>query len=277
MDIFMAGKNSRKFRMKKLCIIGLGWLGKQLVDYFVELDCELIGLNKTIYPDLKIPQFEFNLNNLDAPFPSKLQRVDFFIITLPPSSSDHYAGQMQLLFNKIQQFNPTPKIIYTSSTSVYGNQQGIVDEKSEIMPETENAKEIVKVEHSLIQLFEQQSIILRLSGLMGINRHPIRFLSGKINVSKPYAPVNLIHAKDIIKLIAVLIELEKDGIFNLSIPDHPTKNDYYTACCYKIGIPIPRFNLQDQTKGKIIRSIKLKELNFAFQYNKLSEYPIELT
>ncbi|KAA3642547.1 MAG: SDR family NAD(P)-dependent oxidoreductase, partial [Bacteroidetes bacterium] len=190
---------------------------------------------------------------------------------------DHYAGQMQLLFNKIQQINPTPKIIYTSSTSVYGNQQGIVNEKSEIMPETENAKEIVKVEHSLIQLFEQQSIILRLSGLMGINRHPIRFLSGKINVSKPYAPVNLIHAKDIIKLIAVLIELEKDGIFNLSIPDHPTKNDYYTACCYKIGIPIPRFNLQDQTKGKIIRSIKLKELNFAFQYNKLSEYPIELT
>jgi hypothetical protein len=71
-----------------------------------------------------------------------------------------------------------------------------------------------------------------------------------------------------------LINKWKGGVYNLTTPDHPKKNEYYIKYASGLGINIPEFNKLDSTKGKLIQSNKLKELNFEFKYKRLSEFPL---
>jgi NAD dependent epimerase/dehydratase family enzyme len=71
--------------------------------------------------------------------------------------------------------------------------------------------------------------VVRFGGLIGEDRHPVKFLSGRKNVEQPDSPVNLIHQNDCIGILLTLIEKEIYGeVFNAVAPSHPTRKTYYT-------------------------------------------------
>jgi NAD dependent epimerase/dehydratase family enzyme len=84
--------------------------------------------------------------------------------------------------------------------------------------------------------------VVRFGGLIGEDRHPVKFLSGRKNVEQPDSPVNLIHQNDCIGILLTLIEKEIYGeVFNAVAPSHPTRKTYYTKMALSFGLPLPEF------------------------------------
>lgn len=269
----MAAKISRIYNMKSICVFGLGWLGKQLVNPLLEKGYRVVGLNRSFKSELNIEQLLYDINEQNPKTTHQLKKLtfDFLIITIPPSSSNRYAEGIN---NLLKNFDTSKThIIYTSSTSIYGNEAREVSENSSINPITSNALKIAQVEKNIQQDFMKNAAILRLAGLVGNNRHPVFYLAGKTHIKQPYAPVNLVHADEIIQVVLNLLLNWQGGIYTVCNPDHPSKKDYYSKLAQQLEIGIPKFNLQDKSLGKVVHADKLKELNFEFKYKSLDEFP----
>ena len=86
------------------------------------------------------------------------------------------------LIEIVDQFPETSKFIFTSSTSVYENISGEYNEDSKKLIES---SPILIAEKKLSGLLNSRLTILRLGGLVGLNRHPINILQGKKNIKNP--------------------------------------------------------------------------------------------
>ena len=92
-------------------------------------------------------------------------------------------------------------VLFTSSTSVFPDISGQFDESSQRSAETEMGKTLIQAEQCLFQSGISHCDILRLAGLIGKQRHPVKFLAGKHNLKQGYSPVNLVHLEDCILTI----------------------------------------------------------------------------
>jgi nucleoside-diphosphate-sugar epimerase len=267
-----------------ISIIGCGWLGRPLASHlknnghkvnvttrkteqFSELDKEgLIPFLLTLESG----------NLMTGPDAEKLWAADVFIITIPPSSleSDFLEGMSQLL-DKILETDLNKRIIYTSSTGVYGKAAGLTDEKSPCNPDRATAKTILKCEE-IIQEKATNYTILRLAGLAGKNRKPGNFFAGKKGLSNAETPVNLVHLDDCVNIISKLIVSEVNlPILNVCADKHPLHKDFYTNEALKSGLPVPEY-LDNGTNNdlKIIDNRLLKQcLSYQFLHPDPSEFP----
>jgi len=188
---------------------------------------------------------------------------DILIITVPPSKVAAAGGLQDMVHALLSSLKiaAVSKVIFISSTSVYGNAVGDVTEETLVAPDTASAKDIVSAEGMLRSHLEIHSTIIRFGGLVGPNRHPIYHLSGKENVADPDAPINLIHLNDCIGIIEAIISQKKWGqIFNAAAPFHPSKKEYYTKKAMSLGLLPPKFNTETSANGKIILSKKAEDL-----------------
>ncbi len=270
----MAAKNTGIYYMKSVCVLGLGWLGKQIVNNLIEEDHMVYGVNRSVKTDLQIKQWSYDIDFLNIETLNELKefKFDFLIVTIPPSSSESYPSRLIEFTNGI--CNQNLKIIYTSSTSMYGSEARDINEDSLVKPITTNAIKINRFEQYLMDRFSSKHVILRLAGLVGVDRHPIKFLSGRSDVRQPKAPVNLIHAEEIVAFTSKILGNWNTGVFNLCNPDHPTKQFYYKSIANQLDISIPKFDLNDDRLGKKINSNRMKELNFEFKYKNLEDFPL---
>ncbi|MFB6305982.1 MAG: SDR family NAD(P)-dependent oxidoreductase, partial [Flavobacteriales bacterium] len=70
-----------------------------------------------------------------------------------------------------------------SSTSVYPALNRTIRENDAKAPEKESGKALLNAEQLLNQETQWQTTVLRFCGLIGHNRHPGRFLTGKKSLS----------------------------------------------------------------------------------------------
>ena len=152
----------------------------------------------------------------------------------------------------------------TCSTSVYGNVDGVVTEDNPPNPVTQSGKQLLEVENLFRSAPNLETTVLRFGGLIGPDRHPINHLSGKKNLTNGDEIINLIHIKDCIRLITLILE---NNWWNITIngvcPYHPTKKEYYTQEALKRGLQIPVYS---QNSSKIYQ-IFIKSRNFPY-YNE---------
>lgn len=266
--------------MSRVCIVGMGWLGLQLANKLKAAGHELLGTVTSKEKQQRLNQefkkvFELNINHYEDSELVQLDNIDCYIFTIPPSAADNYGEDMIHLIAKLINISPSAKIIYTSSSSVYGSQPRTVTEESETLPESNNGVEIVKIEQFLRNHFRERSSILRLVGLVGKNRHPIKYLSGKSDLKKGKAPVNLVHAEDICDLVEHLIQKSiNSGIYNVCCPEHPIKEEYYTWAAKQLQLPLPNFNPFDSQLDKIVNCNAIKKINFEMNYKSPFDFPM---
>ena len=110
--------------------------------------------------------------------------------------------------------------------------------------------------------------ILRLAGLIGKQRHPVKFLAGKRNLKQGNSLVNLVYLEDCIQAITTLL-MNPNGLrtYHLCAPVHPTRAEYYTkaAACYDLFTP--QFECSDSDPKRIIMADKIcRDLGFAYRY-----------
>jgi len=260
--------------MNRIGIIGTGKLATSFVSYFHhQADLWGTSRNKEKLPiDLqeKIELFNFQLgggmNHLPITDSSDL------IYMIPPSKMDDYVEKSIEFFRTVLEINPSIRIIFISSTSVYGSKARKVDEESKVEPKSENAKKLVEVESFLL---DYNAWILRCGGLVSNSRHPVYFLIDRNSIPKPKAVVNLIHEHDVSRFMKRLVKNDKDfGVYNLVCPQHPEREEYYSEVANRLGLNPPNFNETDQRKGKIVLPKKLLNSNFSFDFSSPFEMPL---
>ena len=262
--------------MKSVAIVGLGWLGLPLALHLKELGWCVKGSKQS--PDdaqklhqLGIETYPFSLSDEMKRLPDYIRplfNVDALIITLPPSSfsSQQYCEYLAFLTNQAKK-QGVQHLIFTSSTSVFPNISGQFDESSQLSAETEMGKTLIQAEQCLFQSGISHCDILRLAGLIGKQRHPVKFLAGKHNL-KGYSPVNLVHLEDCIQAITALL-MNPNGLrtYHLCAPIHPTRAEYYTKAAVFYDLSIPQFECSDSDPKRIIMADKIcRDLGFAYRY-----------
>lgn len=263
--------------MRRICIVGLGWLGEQLAVELKRLGYYTLGTttsqDKVYGLKKKVDQLMvFNLTDIAC---NELVQFDVLIYTVPPSAAENYSSLSRAFFVKVLKANPKVQIIYTSSTSVYGNEERLVNEQSTIAPNSTSARIIAKVENIIQQLFSHYTII-RFGGLVGGKRHPVKFLSGKEGVSKPLVPINLLHREDAILAIAFLLRENAHGIYNLCSEHHPLKNLFYNTVAKQFGLSAIEFVKSDNTRDKVVTCNAIKNRGFEFKYTSPYDFSFEL-
>ncbi|MDU5804454.1 MAG: hypothetical protein E6Z62_00665 [Haemophilus parainfluenzae] len=136
-------------------------------------------------------------------------------------------------------------MIFTSSTSVFSNISGQFDEGAQLSAETEIGKTLIQAEQCLFQSEISYCDVLRLAGLIGKQRHPVKFLAGKCNLKQGNSPVNLVHLEDCIQAITALL-MNPAVFYDLSIP---------------------QFECSDSDPKRIIMADKIcRDLGFTYRY-----------
>ena len=251
---------------KTIGVLGCGWLGLPLAKELIKSGYQVRGTSssQTKLPILKesgIDPFQIILKPTEilGPIDDFLREMDLLIINVPPGmrggSGESYIDKMTKLHSKIKD-NGVSELIFVSSTSVYGNVDGPVDEGTALKPQTESAKHLVSSEKMFMADANLQTAIIRFGGLIGPDRHPVTMLSGKEELKNGNDVVNLIHRDDCIHMILTIVGNEWwNEIFNGVYPDHPKKSVYYSREAAKRGLKPPGYKDSiDESTGKIIES-----------------------
>lgn len=239
--------------MKKISILGAGWLGNplalQLKSNGYQLKVSTTTPEKiSFFNENDIESFIVNVGsnagseNLD----NLLTDTDILIITIPPGRSKPsgitYVDRIKSVIPFIEKHG-IKNVIYTSSTTVYLSLKGNVNEETPIVPISEMDQQIFEIENLLLNNRNFNATILRLGGLIGEDRHPVKFIVKKENVDDANNPVNMIHRTDIIRFAEKIIENEiPNDVFNIVAPVNLNRRDFYTREASKLGLsPLPNF------------------------------------
>ncbi|MEW7277575.1 SDR family NAD(P)-dependent oxidoreductase [Aquimarina sp. 2201CG1-2-11] len=254
--------------VKNISILGCGWLGLPLAIDFISKGINIKGSTTTADKISTLQEHDITPFLLTLGEESKEGYADFLldsevvVINFPPRRIPNiikiYQEQIQSILPYI---SATQKVIFISSTSVYQNTNDEVTEAIDIHPEKESGKAVAAVEQLLQEHLEDRLTIIRLSGLIGYDRLPGRFLANKKDVQNGDAPINVIHRDDCIGLIQAVIEKKAWGeIINGSADQHPKRKEFYTQAAQNIGLTPPSFKKEEKIAYKIISNRKSKEL-----------------
>lgn len=265
--------------MTKISILGCGWLGIPLAKALTANGFEINGSTTSIekldgLENIGIQPYRIILSEdaIQGDVSAFLKHSEILIIDIPPKlrgvAKENFVAKMEILVPFIEKAK-IDKVLFISSTSVYADTNERITEHTFPMPETESGRQLAIVESLLQNNRNFQTTILRFGGLIGENRHPIYFLSGKNNIENPEAPINLIHQKDSIGIILKIIKKACWGfVFNGVAPFHPSRKAYYTALANQLSLPAPEFNETDISVGKTILSEKvITDLDYTFLWD----------
>lgn len=262
-------------------ILGLGWLGKPLA---LRLLAEGHSVSGTVSSPDKCQQMtDLGIACqpwlLGEPLPGKLDIPETVALTIPPGATRNdddgaqYARGLAQVAKELAQAGAR-NLLYTSSTSVYGDQEGWLDEEAPLLGGRRSADKVVAAEMALRSERSLGLTVLRLAGLVGGNRHPGRWFAGKENVAGAGEPINLVHRTDVERVVQqVILQGAWGYTFNVCPDGHPSKGEYYPEMARRLGLQAPTFQQGGNHLQRRIQNKHLKQtLHFTFQYNDPFEF-----
>ncbi|GHA23392.1 epimerase [Salinimicrobium marinum] len=266
----------------KISILGCGWLGLPLAKELQKQGHRIKGSTTSaeklgILSSEGIQPYQISVSSegISGEIQEFLAETNVLIIDIPPGlrrdPEQDFAGGIEKIVKEVEK-SGLKKLLFVSSTTVYEDTAEIPTYTEEDAPNgtSEAAKQLISVEKMLLQNVFFDACILRFGGLIGADRHPVKYLSGRKNISNPLAPVNLIHQQDCINIISAILKKDAfNGIYNGVFPEHPTKKEYYSKAAIERNLPVPEFDFDAPSQGKIIDASKVeRELGVKFQ-NKI--------
>lgn len=265
--------------MTKISILGCGWLGFPLAKAMIAKGFSVNGSTTStdkiaVLKESGINPFLININLNEANLPvgkstslkieSFLNESSILIIDIPPKlrgdNADSFVDKIAYLIPFIEK-STIEKVLFISSTSVYGENNVWVTEETKPNADSESGKQLVITESLLLNNTNFKTTILRFGGLIGEDRNPIKFLAGKENIENPRAPINFIHLEDCIGIIIRIIESNSwNQTYNAVAPFHPSREEYYTQKARELNLHLPKFNHEKESTRKIISSAKIENV-----------------
>ena len=279
-------------------IIGCGYIGRPLGAELVRRGHDVFGLrrNHSAAHELETAGIKPLFADITKPEDlSKLPRDFDWVVNCVASSGggaeDYRSIYLQGMRNVVDWLTPpdksrrrpgTPRFVYTSSTSVYGQSDGlVVDETSLTEPAAETARVLLDAERTLLAAAEQRefcAMILRVAAIYGPGRGYWfkQFVSGEARLEgKGERFLNMIHRDDVIGCVIAALEHGKPGNIYNAVDDEPVSQfDLYSWLATSLGKPMPGATAENAeisrkrgVTNKRVSNAKLKtDLGYRFKY-----------
>lgn len=263
-----------------ISILGCGWLGQPLALSLLERNHRVKGSTTTqskisVLKEAGIEPFLIKLSpEIECDDCESFWDSDVLVLNIPPGRGreniiDHHTAQIQSVIDQLRS-SPVEHVVFISSTSVYPELPGVVEETDAVEGKAgrDSGNALIEAERMLMKENSFDTTVLRFGGLYGYDRHPAKYLSGKKNLDKARAPINLIHQDDCILIIQKIIEKNITGeIFNAVSDGHPPRELYYTEAASAMGLEPPTFRKDNKSNYKVVSNRKLKgKLQYRFKY-----------
>lgn len=250
--------------MKNVSILGCGWLGKSLAISLLDEGYAVKGSTTT---EEKLELLE--LNHIDPYIVdiSNFEEFDDFlssdILIIAITSKD--INGFENLIAQIER-SSIQKVIFISSTSVYGMLNKVITEEDEVLKTPLSEIESLFRENTFFE-----TTIIRFAGLFGDERHPSNWFKNGRKIPQPNGFVNMIHKEDCIEIIHEIIAQDCwNETFNACSNHHPTRREFYTIAKLSNDFEVPEFEDNEEYEWKIISSKKVQDVfDYAFIHNDL--------
>ena len=250
--------------MKRVSVLGCGWLGKPLSISLLDEGYSVKGSTTTeekleLLEMNNITPYIVNISEFEE-FDSFLNS-DILIISITSKDVDGF----QNLISQIES-SDVQKVIFISSTSVYGRLNKVMTEEDVVLKTP-----LTEIEDLFRQNNFFETTIIRFAGLFGDERHPSNWFKNGRKIPQPKGFVNMIHKEDCIEIIHTIIDQNCwDQTFNACSNHHPTRREFYTIAKLSNDFEIPEFEDNDVYEWKIISSKKLQDvLDYTFIHDDL--------
>ena len=264
--------------MKKVSIIGLGWLGEatgmllQTQGYQVlgsSTRSEKVGLLREKGLDAVHFALDPDPKGIDY---QRLFESEILVVALPPRSrqgdGEAYLQQLASLRDLVAN-SAVKQVIFISSTGIYPNENKAVPYTEEEVSESTAGNAILYRAEVLMGTSSRYDLtVLRMGGLMGEDRIPGTYFSGREQVVG-HTRVNFIHQTDAARMIAWVIN---QGLWNQTFngvaPEHPFRREVYANNSSTLGIlpPVSYQDAADEKVGRWISSEKIRDTGFTFDF-----------
>jgi nucleoside-diphosphate-sugar epimerase len=213
----------------KLLIVGAGFVGERVGKAAKENGFQVQVASRTH------EKMEHYLSWADDVFVWNYKlpsNIDAVLLSVAPREGANYRDTY---LKNAQAVKEAPYIVYTSSTSVYGDYQGqTVNELTPPLPQNENQRVLLETEG----VFDpRRTCIFRLGEITGKTTKLPAVYPGTGENYCNFSPIDLI-----VDQTLKALENKITGLFNLVSKDHPTRKEYILNLAHKLSLPPPIFN-----------------------------------
>ncbi len=276
----------------RVLIVGCGYVGLPLGAELVRQGHEVFGLRRNASAESELKAAGISPLFADVTQLAELKKLPNhfdWVVNCVAAGGDaenyrqvYLAGTQNLITWLAP--NPPQKFVYTSSTSVYGQNDGsVVTEKSPVEPNAETSKILVATENVLLAAANGRSpdtdfpaVILRVAGIYGPERgHWFKqFLKGQAQIEGDGSRfLNMIHRDDLIGCIIAALTHGRPGEIYNAVDNEPVtqlKFFQWLAATLDKNLPPTKPENLERRRGvtnKRISNAKLRtELKYAFQF-----------
>lgn len=236
-------------------IVGCGYVGLSLGAELARRGHQVFGLRRSALAAAEFKQAGIEPLQADITRPEELDRLprDFdWVVNCTASGGGDAAAYRQIYLegnrNLLAWLSGTrlKKFVYTSSTSVYGQNDGsVVTETSPVEPEADTARVLVETENLLRQAARAgfPAVILRVAGIYGPARgHWFKaYLRGEARIEGEGSRIlNMIHRDDVIGIIIAALENAAPGEILNAVDDAPvTQLKFFEWLAATLDRPLP--------------------------------------
>jgi nucleoside-diphosphate-sugar epimerase len=224
-------------------------------------------------------------------------REAVFLTVAPPQRDECYRevylGGVENLLLAVDG-TAVKRVIYTSSTRVYGQcDGGWVDESSPTEPRDENGRVLVEAERALLAGAEAHggqigcgasedtetprglkpaarrherrvfATVVRLGGIYGSGRDVVARIRSRAGTERSDGDtyVNLIHLDDIVSALSALIDVRHHGVLNLTDDQPEPRREFYDRVLSRADLPPVRWlpGEMPARSGKRVRNDLIKD------------------
>ncbi|HWX21291.1 MAG TPA: SDR family oxidoreductase [Candidatus Binatia bacterium] len=278
----------------RVLIVGCGYVGLPLGAELVRQGHEVWGLRRTLAAQEELESAGIVPAAADITKPETLEVLpagfDWVVHCVSSSHGGAEAYRQVYLDGTRNLLNwlgssPPKKLVYTSSTSVYGQGDGsLVHETSPAEPVTETARVLVETERMLLDDVDQcPAVILRVAGIYGPARGYWfqQYVKGEAKMDgRGERILNMLHRDDVVGAILAALEHGRPGEVYNAVDDEPVSQlVLFQWLADKLGRdlppPAPAGVVASRKRGltsKRVSNRKLKQqLGYHFKYPTFRE------
>jgi nucleoside-diphosphate-sugar epimerase len=260
--------------MKTISILGCGWLGLPLGETLVRSGYHVKGSTTKEEKLIQLQNVGIIPYQIQLEPHIKGEIGDFFesdivVISIPPRAqkgdSNFYKQQMQAVLGQMKGGNS--KVLFISSTAVY------LAENNEVVEEDASPEAVTRAGIRLLEVEQVftgsvvETTVLRFGGLYGPNRHPGKFLAGKVDLPGANNPINMIHLDDCMGVILSVLEQNAwEETFNACSSKSQNKASFYIAAAEDLELTPPVFSSAHQPFKKVSSKKLMDRIGYKFKY-----------
>lgn len=228
-------------------VVGCGFLGEAAADFFYRDGWEVTGVVATAESAVRLSSKPYPVEAIDlvsgGPVRVGVGGLDVMVYCVSSPRGAGVEGYRCVYRDGLERAMElwTPeRVIYTGSTSVYGQRGGEwVDESAPAVPAAPTGDVLLEAEQLVLG---QGGTVLRLAGLYGPGRSILlrRYLSGEARIGNGGVRwINQIHRDDAARAIVHSAANKLPGVFNVCDSHPATQRDIYGWIAEALGGPLP--------------------------------------